>query len=430
MPFVMKSSHYVYFYLFVLCFIKPSVVLSTVCGDEDSAGEQITVRGAPRLCFSSCCMHRSSSRRCIPPDQLKSLTPPRARMNSITDVCSATMMRRVRRTEVVVVPLLGKEMTAPTLSPLALEATSVTMAAIALILDVLACQAESDTHAGSANPLYEARQYSATSHTRQVNRSLYVAPHVFVSPRAVCTVRLLEGASHPDQLKSLTPPRARMNSITDVCSATMMRRVRRTEVVVVPLLGKEMTAPTLSPLALEATSVTMAASALILDVLACQAESDTRADLVLMNNSKSPMAMKIRTGRSRALQSQSPYCFLRCWLGCFSWFEENVRASPCFHHFKFTQKNRLLIKCDSRMRVYLRGSLRFVIPTIHSKHRLTRLLRRELPRTRTPRRRPQPREPLGERRPRALRRGRGCLRGRRVCARKTFRVPPGDVDRG
>ena len=293
-------------------------------------------------------------------------------MNSITDVCSATMMRRVRRTEVVVVPLLGKEMTAPTLSPLALEATSVTMAASALILDVLACQAESDTHAGSANPLYEARQYSATSHTRQVNRSLYVAPHVFLTPRAVCTVRLLEGASHPDQLKSLTPPRARMNSITDVCSATMMRRVRRTEVVVVPLLGKEMTAPTLSPLALEATSVTMAASALILDVLACQAESDTRADLVLMNNSKSPMAMKIRTGRSRALQSQSPYCFLRCWLGCFSWFEENVRASPCFHHFKFTQKNRLLLKCDSRMRVYLRGSLRFVIPTIHSKHRLLR----------------------------------------------------------
>ena len=50
----------------------------------------------------------------------------------------------------------------------------------------------------------------------------------------------------------------------------MMRRVRRTEVVVVPLLGKEMTAPTLSPLALEATSVTMAASALILDVLACR----------------------------------------------------------------------------------------------------------------------------------------------------------------
>ena len=340
------------------------------------------------------------------------------------------MMRRVRRTEVVVVPLLGKEMTAPTLSPLALEATSVTMAAIALILDVLACQAESDTHAGSANPLYEARQYSATSHTRQVNRSLYVAPHVFVSPRAVCTVRLLEGASHPDQLKSLTPPRARMNSITDVCSATMMRRVRRTEVVVVPLLGKEMTAPTLSPLALEATSVTMAASALILDVLACQAESDTRADLVLMNNSKSPMAMKIRTGRSRALQSQSPYCFLRCWLGCFSWFEENVRASPCFHHFKFTQKNRQLIKCDSRMRVYLRGSLRFVIPTIHSKHRLTRLLRRELPEHEPRGGDPQPREPLGERRPRALRRGRGCLRGRRVCARKTFRVPPGDVDRG
>ena len=63
------------------------------------------------------------------------------------------MMRRVRRTEVVVVRLLGKETIAPTLSPNAPQATSVTMAASAQISDVLARPAESDTHAGSANPI-------------------------------------------------------------------------------------------------------------------------------------------------------------------------------------------------------------------------------------------------------------------------------------
>ena len=164
----------------------------------------------------------------------------------------------------------------------------------------------------------------------------------------------------------------------------MMRRVRRTEVVVVPLLGKEMTAPTLSPFAPQATSATMAASALISVVLARLAESDTRADLVL-NNCKTPTALRSRTRRSRALQSRSPYRFLRCWLGCFSWFEENVRAGPCFHlHLKFTRTNdeptnRLTLVRDSRVRVSLRGSLRFVIPTIHSRHRL--LPRAGLPRT-------------------------------------------------
>ena len=170
-----------------------------------------------------------------------------------------------------------------------------------------------------------------------------------------------------------------MHSITDTCSAIMMRRVRRTEVVVVPLLGKEMTAPTLSPFAPQATNATMAASALISDVLARLAESDTRADLVL-NNCKTPTALRSRTRRSRALQSRSPYRFLRCWLWCFSWFEENVRACPCFHlHLKFTRTNRLTLVCDSRVRVSLRGSLRFVIPTIHSRHRL--LPRAGLPRT-------------------------------------------------
>ena len=122
----------------------------------------------------------------------------------------------------------------------------------------------------------------------------------------------------------------------------MMRRVRRTEVVVVRLLGKEMTAPTLSPNAPQATSVTMAASAQISDVLARPAESDTHVDL-LLNNSKSPTAMDIRTWRSRALQSHSPYCCLRSWLWCFTWFEESVRAGPCFHHFN----NRLILLRDS-----------------------------------------------------------------------------------